>query len=124
MDDVLVIEGQDSVAVSLVEDTCGFHALRAIYDSGGTAVSVTDEEIMDALRILGQEGICVEPASATSVAVALKMIDQGLIERDERVVCVVTAAGIKWPNVIENMVEAPIVIEPCIEKLKEIIDLQ
>jgi len=74
-------------------------ALAARDESGGVIGAVTDAEILDAYRLLASlEGVFVEPASAASVAGMLRAAEDGLIERDEMVVCTVTGHGLKDPN--------------------------
>jgi len=74
-------------------------AIAARDESGGAIGSVTDAQILDAYRMLASlEGVFVEPASAASVAGLLQGAAQGLLERDEVVVCTVTGHGLKDPN--------------------------
>ncbi len=68
-------------------------------DSGGSISAVTDEEILDAHRILSaREGIFVEPASAASVAGLLKAHAAGLVPKGATIVCTVTGHGLKDPQ--------------------------
>ncbi|NJL49012.1 MAG: threonine synthase [Leptolyngbyaceae cyanobacterium SM2_5_2] len=64
--------------------------------SGGSFTAVTDDEILDAYRLLALEGIFCEPASATSVAGLLKVKDQ--VPDQAKVVCVLTGHGLKDPD--------------------------
>ncbi len=64
--------------------------------SQGSFTAVTDEEILDAYRLLALEGVFCEPASATSVAGLLKVKDQ--VPDQARVVCVLTGNGLKDPD--------------------------
>jgi len=73
-------------------------ALPGIYDTGGTAVAVSDEQITDAQRMLAEDGVGVEPASAASVAGLLKLRERGDIDADERVVCLTTGHLLKDPE--------------------------
>ena len=74
-------------------------ALRARDESGGVIDSVTDEEILEAYRLLARtEGVFCEPASAASVAGLLKLCRNGLHLKDKRVVCVITGTGLKDPE--------------------------
>ncbi|MFB6069666.1 MAG: threonine synthase [Halanaeroarchaeum sp.] len=73
-------------------------ALPAIRQTGGTAVAVSDEEITDAQRALAEEGIGVEPASAASVAGLRELRERGVIDADERVVCLTTGHLLKDPD--------------------------
>jgi threonine synthase len=71
-------------------------AIEVQHDSGGQFNAVTDEEIIEAYRKLGQEGVFCEPASAASVAGLLKVKDQ--VPTGATVVCVLTGNGIKDPE--------------------------
>jgi len=76
-------------------------ALRAIRDSGGIAETVTDEEILSAQKTLARtEGLFVEPASAASIAGLIKLVENGEVDPDERVVCVTTGHGLKDPDAV------------------------
>jgi threonine synthase len=86
--------------------------MNAIIDSHGTAETVTDEEILDAQKLLARiEGIFVEPASASSIAGLRKLVRNGIINKDERIVCVTTGHGLKDPDTAVNMSEKPIEVE-------------
>ncbi|MDR0797299.1 MAG: threonine synthase, partial [Nitrososphaerota archaeon] len=87
-------------------------AINAINDSYGTAETVTDEEILDAQKLLAQiEGIFVEPASASSIAGLKKLVHNGVINKNERVVCVTTGHGLKDPDIAVKMGEKPVEVE-------------
>ena len=73
-------------------------ALPGIRATGGTAVSVTDEQITAAQRALAEEGVGVEPASAASVAGVRKLREMGEIDADEDVVCLTTGHLLKDPE--------------------------
>jgi threonine synthase len=74
-------------------------AIEARDASAGAIGAVTDAQILDAYRLLASlEGVFVEPASAASVAGLLLGATEGLLERDEIVVCTVTGHGLKDPN--------------------------
>lgn len=92
--------------------------LTAIRCSGGTADSVTDEEILAMQRDLARkEGIGVEPASAASVAGVKKLVESGVIDRDERVVCVVTGHLLKDPETVIKQCAPPIECDATLESL-------
>ena len=74
-------------------------AINARDESGGVIQAVSDEEILDAYRLLSTgEGIFCEPASAASVAGIIKLHREGLNLSDQRVVCVITGSGLKDPE--------------------------
>ena len=81
-------------------------AIAARDESGGQIGAVSDAEIIDAYRLLASaEGCFVEPASAAAVAGLLKASADGLIERDETVVCTLTGHGLKDPERAMDEVE-------------------
>ena len=87
-------------------------AVNAIRDSRGTAETVTDDEILEAQKTLSRlEGLFVEPASASSIAGLEKLVENGEVDRDERIVCVATGHGLKDPDVALRMSERPIEVE-------------
>jgi threonine synthase len=74
-------------------------AMRARDESGGLFEAVTDDQILAAYRLLaGQEGVFVEPSSATSVAGLLQVAEDGRLPRESLVVCTVTGHGLKDPD--------------------------
>ena len=74
-------------------------ATNARDESGGIIDAVTDEEILEAYRLLAsKEGIFGEPASAASVAGLIKLAGEGADLRDKVVVCVITGSGLKDPD--------------------------
>lgn len=73
-------------------------ALRALERCGGVVREVTDQEILDAKAQVGAGGLGCEPASAASVAGALKLVREGVIAPDERVVCILTGHQLKDPT--------------------------
>ncbi|MDR2855953.1 MAG: threonine synthase [Methanomicrobiales archaeon] len=98
--------------------------LTAIRESNGTAIAVTDEEILAMQRDLAQkEGIGVEPASAASVAGLKKLVQTGIVQPDERVACVVTGHLLKDPETIINQCAAPISCEATLASLLHALDL-
>ncbi len=74
-------------------------AVEAASQSLGRIDAVTDDEILDAYRLLGRrEGIFCEPASAASLAGVLKLYSRGYFTGPARVVCVLTGNGLKDPD--------------------------
>ncbi len=83
-------------------------ALQAMRDSSGSAEAVTDEEILEAQKLLARrEGLFVEPASASSIAGLKKLIKDGRIEKDDLVVCVATGHGLKDADTAIKTCEKP-----------------
>ena len=87
-----------ATAIRIGAPVSSIKALRAIYDSNGFAETVTDDEILDAQKELARkEGIGVEPASAASIAGLKKLVAEGVIDKGEQVVCIVTGHLLKDP---------------------------
>ena len=70
-------------------------ALKALRFTGGMAIDVTDDEIAEAKSVIGRDGIGCEPASATTLAGARKLVREGTIARDASVVAILTGHVLK-----------------------------
>lgn len=113
----------DSIAVGVPRNP--IKAIRAIHESNGITVNVSDEEILAAMRLLGRtQGVFAEPAGATGTAGVKKAIEMGLIEKDASVVSVVTGNGLKDVNNAIKAAGEPICIPPEMDLLlKELPEL-
>ncbi len=79
-------------------------ALKAVEESQGAFLKVSDEEILKSMATLAsEEGIIVEPASAAAYAGLLKASKMGLIERGSKVVLVLTGHGLKDPDTLSQI---------------------
>jgi len=77
-------------------------AIKAIKESEGTAVSIPDQEIFSAEQEIAKlEGIFAEPASSATIAALKKLTDEGVIDRSEKVVCLITGSGLKATDVLQ-----------------------
>ena len=86
-------------------------AVAARDDSGGLFDAVTDEEILDAYRLLARsEGIFCEPSSAASVAGLLKQSAAGRLDRGQVVACTLTGHGLKDPQWALASAGEPVVV--------------
>jgi threonine synthase len=88
--------------------------LRAIRETCGDAVLVSDPEILAAERLLAErEGFFVEPSAAAAVAGLLRLVEQGMIGSGETVVIVVTGSGLKEMDLAQGLTEGiPEPIDP------------
>jgi len=124
LDDVFPVEKPETITKSLAigDPGDGIYALQAIRESGGAAESATDEEIIEGIKILAKtEGIFAEPAGGVTIAVLKKLIESGVISRDEEVVCCVTGSGFKSSETILKTIPKPVEIEPSVEELKKVV---
>ncbi len=77
--------------------------LAAIRESGGGAVAITDEQILDGMRLLArQEGLLVCPEGAATLAAAVLLRDRGVLTSSSRVLLLNTGAGIKYPDALQR----------------------
>jgi threonine synthase len=112
-------------------------AIRARDESGGTIIAVSDNDIVDAYRLLARrEGLFVEPASAASVAGLLKLAREGYFEgkfeqirkkrnldKDKPItVCVLTGHGLKDPQTALQTFQLPEPLPPTVEAVKRTIE--
>ncbi len=101
----------DSIAVGVPRNPD--KALNAIRESNGIVVNVSDQEILDAMKLLGTTcGVFAEPAGATGTAGVKKAIEQGLIPHDASIVSIVTGNGLKDPATAIQAAGTPITIPP------------
>ena len=71
----------------------GRRLIRAVRESGGAAMAVSDDEILAAMVDLGHEGIGAEPSSASTVAAFKQAVKAGKISSSDTVVCVITGTA-------------------------------
>jgi len=76
-----------------------FLILEAVRASGGTAIAVSDDELMDAgLRLAAEEGIYAAPEGAACVAALAKLLANGFLKPADRIVLYNTGSGLKYPE--------------------------
>jgi threonine synthase len=79
-------------------------ALKAIRQSSGVAVPISDEKIFQAERQIAKlEGLFAEPASSGTIAAAKELRNRGFIDRNESVVCLITGSGLKATDVLQAL---------------------
>jgi threonine synthase len=113
--DVLTPVRPNTIAKSLAigNPADGYYAYRSVKDSGGYGEHATDEEIVEGMLLLARtEGIFTETAGGVTVAVTKKLIETGVIPRDESVVICITGNGLKTPDVLSERLETHVTIRP------------
>ncbi len=105
----------DSISVDLPRD--GLRAVRAVVQTSGECIVVSDGDILKAIADLGRVGIFAEPAGATGYAGLVKALQQGKISPDDPVLVVNTGSGLKDTRAAALSVPAAPVIEPTIDAL-------
>ncbi len=110
-------------AICVGDPLDGKKILKAIYDSNGMALDVEDEETLNAQKLLAKtESIFVEPSAATGLAALQKIVKMKKINSDERVVIVMTGAGLKDPLSILKVLPNSPVIDPIDSEVDRFLD--
>ncbi len=101
-------------------------AVQALNGSGGHILAVSDDEILDAWRMLSRlEGVFVEPASAAGVAgLRAHLAAGGMAVRGQQVVCVLTGHGLKDPTTALQSAAEPVTLAPSLEALAEYLRIE
>jgi threonine synthase len=91
----------------------GYYAYKVAKDSGGSGEYATDDEIVEGMLLLARtEGIFTETAGGVTVAAARKLIERGLVPRDESIVICITGNGLKTPDSLYERLHADVKIRP------------
>ena len=121
LDDPPIVPVESTIAGGLLSSCLDYGrlAIAAVRDSGGIAVAVTDDELLDAQRVLAAtEGVFAEPSGAAGVAALAAMLDEGVIHRDETVVTVVTGGGFRDAGAARARVTEPTPIADSLDELR------
>ena len=108
----------DSISVNRPRD--GLAAVKAVIQSGGEAVTVTDQEILAAIPEMARAtGVFAEPAAAAPWAGMKQMILQRRVDPKELVVCIVSGSGLKDISNVRTVAGEPQLIEPTLKAVRE-----
>jgi threonine synthase len=121
-DQIVPVERPETIAKSLAigDPGDGIYVLRRLKQYNGIAEEATDREITDSIMLLAKtEGIFTEPAGGVSVAVLRKLIEEGAVDRDEKVVCYVTGNGLKATEAIVGLLPKLTAVEPNVAAVEE-----
>lgn len=100
----------------------GFYAAKSIKESGGWSEDVSDDEVINGIRLLAEtEGIFAETAGGVTVACAQKLIASGRIPRDESIVLCITGNGLKTQEAIVDKLRQPPIIKPNIKEFDALV---
>jgi threonine synthase len=100
----------------------GKRVLEAVRESKGAVISVSDEAIINACKTLGRDaGLFVEPAGALGIAGIRRLLDEGLVDRNEVVVPVITGHGVNNQRFAIKTYKVSEKIEPKIGEINRIL---
>ena len=122
--EVIPVENPDTVAKSLAigDPGDGRYVLKRLEQYNGFAEECNNQEILDAILLLAQtEGIFTEPAGGVSISILQKMVEQGKIDKNDKVVCYVTGNGLKATESIMQVLPKPIVYKPNINEISAVV---
>ena len=98
----------------------GIYAVATVKESAGFAEDVSDEEIIEAIKLLAQaEGIFTETAGGVTIGVTKKLIEKGRIPKDESIVVCITGNGLKTQEALAGKIGKPIRIKPTLVSFEE-----
>jgi len=110
-----------SIAIGNPAD--GYFALDAVRQSDGGLASVSDEEVVEGIRLLARtEGIFAETAAGVTIACLRKLTEQGVVRSDERVVAYVTGHGLKTLEAVREHGHPTATIAPDLDAFHEAFD--
>jgi threonine synthase len=113
--DVIKPVKPDTVAKSLAigNPADGFYAVQVINESGGFGADVSDDEIIDAMKLLAKtEGVFAETAGGVTLASTIKLVNEGHIKKDSSTVICITGNGLKTQEALAERTVQPHYIKP------------
>jgi len=100
----------------------GYYALKVIQDSGGGAAAVSEEEVVEGMKLLAEtEGIFTETAGGVVIAGLRRLVASGAIRRDDLTVAYVTGNGLKTIEAVAGSLAEPMVIQPTLASFEQAI---
>jgi threonine synthase len=97
----------------------GFYALNVIKESGGSGVAVTDDEVVEGIKLLARtEGIFGETAAGVTISGLRRLVRAGTIKPDDLTVAYITGNGLKTQEVVEDAVQ-PLLVTPAFESFQQ-----
>lgn len=98
----------------------GYYALKAMSQSGGAAAAVTDDEVVEGIKLLAEtEGIFAETAGGVVIAGLRRLVKDGHVRPEEVVVAFVTGAGLKTQEAVSPSLAPALAIRPAIDSFEE-----
>ena len=98
----------------------GYYVAKAVKESGGYGESASDQEIVEAIKLLARtEGIFTETAGGVTVAVLKRLIESGRIPRDERIVACITGNGLKTTEPLSGRLGEALTVEPSLASFEQ-----
>ena len=114
--------GGPTVGISIGASQSTYQAVQAVRRVSGSAGAVSDAEMLAMQKLLAEtEGIFAEASSTPSLVLAERLRREGVINASETVVAVVTASGLKDPELAASQLGDPPLVQPDIEDLRRVL---
>ncbi|MFX0168106.1 MAG: threonine synthase [Candidatus Hodarchaeota archaeon] len=109
-----------AIDIGMKNPSCGKLAIEAIRESKGFTISVSDSEILNAVSSLASsEGVFAEPASAATVAALYQIVRDQAIEPGDKIICVITGMGLKYPEIAQIIVKGHRTLEQLLGRVEK-----
>jgi threonine synthase len=111
----------DTIAKSLAigNPADGYYALKVMEQTNGAAAAVTDDEIVEGIKLLAEtEGVFAETAGGVVIAGLRRLVEQGHVRRDEVTVAFITGAGLKTQEAVAPALTPALHVRPTIESFE------
>jgi len=118
------VEQPQTLAKSLAigEPGDGVYVLRKLRECRGYAEAVSDLEIVEGIKLLAEtEGIFSEPAGGVVVGALKRLVEDGRVDPDETIVCLITGSGLKAADSLTPYLPEPLTTEPELEQVARLI---
>ena len=98
----------------------GYYALKIMTQTGGHGVAVTDDEVVEGIKLLAEtEGVFAETAGGVVIAGLKRLAEEGKIDRSELVVAFITGAGLKTQEAVAPSLVPSLSVQPSIASFEE-----
>ncbi|KJF17986.1 threonine synthase [Acidithrix ferrooxidans] len=117
----------DTIAKSLAigNPADGYYALDIVRKTGGAFGSVSDDEILDGIRLLARtEGIFAETAGGVTIATLAKLVKAGVVQKGEKTVAYVTGNGLKTVEALAPTTGPTITVGPSLDGFFDFLNSQ
>ncbi len=98
----------------------GHYVLKALKESGGAGCAVSDDEVVEGIKLLAEtEGIFAETAAGVVISSLKRLVATGRIKSDELTVAYVTASGLKTQEAVIDRLSPRLVIQPTVNSFEQ-----
>jgi len=101
----------------------GYHALRVLEQTQGHGVAVSDDEVVEGIKLLAEtEGVFAETAGGVVVAALRRLAHEGRLDPDDVIVAFITGAGLKTQEAVVNQLPPPLTVRPTMASFEEALE--